>query len=202
MKCEIIRDLMPMYLDGLTSKESNEAIGEHLDGCEPCKEMLEQMKQETEVKTEEVKKKINPFRKVNRKIKMYVAATLVVCIAFGGAFWAAFVKGWAVEPEDITMDVVLEGEKLWLQFELQNGHVLDAWGMEDQFETQIGLKQMLQFPGDDRGDHPGQFDYSIHLEGLKEMMKQEEMMEYPITVDYGKVQVVYTMGELLEMAQK
>ena len=28
MKCEIIRDLFPSYIDGLTSKESNEAVEE------------------------------------------------------------------------------------------------------------------------------------------------------------------------------
>ena len=26
MKCEIIRDLLPLYIDGLTSKESNQEI--------------------------------------------------------------------------------------------------------------------------------------------------------------------------------
>ena len=61
MKCEIIRDLMPLHLDGLTSEESDQAIKEHLNGCEPCKEILEQMKQETEVKPEEVKKEESVF---------------------------------------------------------------------------------------------------------------------------------------------
>lgn len=208
MKCEIIRDLMPLYLDGLTSEESNKAIGEHLDGCESCKEMLEQMKQETTVKTEETKKKINPFRKFNRKIKMYVAATLVVCVAFGGAFWKAFVKGWEVNPEDITMDVVLEDEQLWLQFELKNGHVLNVWGMSDQFDTQIGLKQMLHCPGDNRGEYPGRFEFGIDLQWLQDGIltegatDQETVMGYPVTIDYGKEKVTYTLAELLEMAEE
>lgn len=30
MKCEIIRDLLPLYIDGLTSKESNQEIEKHL----------------------------------------------------------------------------------------------------------------------------------------------------------------------------
>ena len=33
MKCEIIRDLLPSYLDELTSAESNQAIEEHLQEC-------------------------------------------------------------------------------------------------------------------------------------------------------------------------
>ena len=30
MKCEMIRDLLPLYIDGLTSKESNQEIEKHL----------------------------------------------------------------------------------------------------------------------------------------------------------------------------
>ena len=33
MKCEVIRDLFPSYIDGLTSEESNELIEEHLEEC-------------------------------------------------------------------------------------------------------------------------------------------------------------------------
>ena len=46
MKCEIIRDLLPSYIDGLTSRESNEAIEEHLTGCIECREMLLEMRKD------------------------------------------------------------------------------------------------------------------------------------------------------------
>ena len=41
MKCEIIRDLLPSYLDELTSAESNQAIEEHLQECKDCRKHLE-----------------------------------------------------------------------------------------------------------------------------------------------------------------
>ena len=44
MKCEIIRDLFPSYIDGLTSEESNEAVEEHLEKCKECRDYLEAMK--------------------------------------------------------------------------------------------------------------------------------------------------------------
>ena len=47
MKCEIIRDLLPSYVDGLTSGESDRAIEEHLKDCGDCREYLEEMKQES-----------------------------------------------------------------------------------------------------------------------------------------------------------
>lgn len=38
MKCETIRDLLPLCLDGLASEESRREVEEHLAGCPACRE--------------------------------------------------------------------------------------------------------------------------------------------------------------------
>ena len=43
--CELIQDLFPSYIDGLTSEVTNQKIQEHVEECEPCKEMLCDMQQ-------------------------------------------------------------------------------------------------------------------------------------------------------------
>lgn len=43
MKCEIIRDLLPSYADGLTSRASNEAVEEHLEQCIDCRKYYKEM---------------------------------------------------------------------------------------------------------------------------------------------------------------
>lgn len=43
MKCEIIRDLLPSYIDNLCSSESQEAIQQHLLQCPLCQKYLEEM---------------------------------------------------------------------------------------------------------------------------------------------------------------
>lgn len=40
ISCEIIKDLLPLYHDGVCSKESNEMVEEHLSDCENCKAEL------------------------------------------------------------------------------------------------------------------------------------------------------------------
>ena len=40
MNCEIVRDLLPLYEDGLCSEESRKAVEEHLKTCEACREAL------------------------------------------------------------------------------------------------------------------------------------------------------------------
>lgn len=44
VRCNIIRDLLPSYVDEITSEESNQMIEEHFKGCEACKETYESLK--------------------------------------------------------------------------------------------------------------------------------------------------------------
>lgn len=38
IKCKVIEDLLPLYVDGLTSNESNQMVEEHLNTCHECRE--------------------------------------------------------------------------------------------------------------------------------------------------------------------
>lgn len=43
MKCDIVRDLLPTYIDGLCSNESENIIEQHLKQCEGCKRYYDNM---------------------------------------------------------------------------------------------------------------------------------------------------------------
>lgn len=204
MKCEIIRDLLPVYIDKLTSEESNREIEAHMKGCEECRAVLKEM--ETEIQKEEPmeSRNIQPFRKVNQKMKKVIQTAVVCCLTLAilaGAFVKTFIKGWAVSPQELQMEISEENGYLGLNFELTNGRVLNAWGMGDSLEFRLGLKQMLKLPGDDRGESINCFEYGIGLEGIQEEWG-ENWKEYPVTIDYGKEIREYTIGELLEMAEQ
>ncbi len=44
VKCAVINDLLPLYVDDVLSKESRELVEEHIKECESCRKMLENMK--------------------------------------------------------------------------------------------------------------------------------------------------------------
>lgn len=46
MRCEIIKDLLPSYLDDLCSEESKKAVEEHLEQCSACQNTLSGMRGE------------------------------------------------------------------------------------------------------------------------------------------------------------
>ena len=45
LPCEIVMDLLPSYVDKLTSEMSTESVEEHLKECEKCQTVLEEMKE-------------------------------------------------------------------------------------------------------------------------------------------------------------
>ena len=40
------------------------------------------------------------------------------------------------------------------------------------------------------------------MEWMREGGETEDIMEYPVVIDYGKEKMTYTLGELLEIAEK
>lgn len=251
MKCEIIRDLLPSYLDGLTSQESNMEIETHMEDCELCSEVLQQMQKELETKEEKDKRKINPFRKFNRRMKGAVAAAVAVCICLGGAGWKVFGRGFAIDPETVTMDVHREENILYLDFTLLHSGSVHYGTMYDNTSADIALRRVWKLPFD---ESTKEFQWGIDLNVLEigsgekvtvamnngslEVAKaadaenvtiqngdagstailmfregdtavsvtsadaEKALEEYVVSVDYGKETMVYTMAELLEMAEK
>ena len=80
--CNIIKDLLPSFVDEICSEDSKNLIYEHIQSCEQCKEFLESMKkplQSVELSVEKDKLKAQkPFKKIN---KMHRIRIIIVAIA-------------------------------------------------------------------------------------------------------------------------
>ena len=84
MKCEIIQDLLPSYIDGLTSEASNQEIEKHIEHCDTCRGFLQGMKKS--IATNAVELEDTSFMQMIRRIKRVnfeksiLAVAVVVCI--------------------------------------------------------------------------------------------------------------------------
>lgn len=88
LNCDIVRDLLPSYVDGLTSETTNEAINEHLKECPQCTEVLQRMK-EPEKTDRETKAEVNYLKKVRRRSLQkgfIVCAVLIIIAILAGSF--------------------------------------------------------------------------------------------------------------------
>ena len=69
-KCKIVQDLLPNYIDKLTSEETNSFVKKHLEECNECHEIIENMKKDFEKERNELNKKtIKYAKKYKRKVK-------------------------------------------------------------------------------------------------------------------------------------
>lgn len=84
-KCEIVRDLIPLYIDNISSDDSSELIERHCKECPECQNYLNSAKEEikTNSQNEETAKKITQSLNKQRKSKIikraFIASFLIVC---------------------------------------------------------------------------------------------------------------------------
>mgnify|MGYP001624069821 CR=1 FL=1 len=89
--CFLIRDLLPSFIDGITSKETNKIVEEHLQECTECKNSYEDMEKELNIsETLETKKKIKIFKKINHKIRTLQIIILIILVFLFGTVLTKF----------------------------------------------------------------------------------------------------------------
>ena len=64
IKCSVIQDLLPLYVDEVVSDDTKSLVNEHLLTCERCKHEYEQMKGTLYVPIEN---KATLFSKINKR---------------------------------------------------------------------------------------------------------------------------------------
>lgn len=49
MNCAVIKDLIPLYIDGCCSEESKKIVKEHIENCTSCKQLFDEMNAPTDI---------------------------------------------------------------------------------------------------------------------------------------------------------
>lgn len=85
-ECKLVQDLLPNYIEKLTSEESEKIIGEHLKECLECKKILENMQNDIVLKSkEQCKKETKYMKKYSNRLKifrLFGLTLLVILLAF------------------------------------------------------------------------------------------------------------------------
>lgn len=89
--CNLIEDLLPLYVEGLVSEETKKEIEEHLQKCDKCSEILKSIKKNEEIIIEEQKdnssKEVKCIKNIKRKMMFkIVMAVLVTAISIISVF--------------------------------------------------------------------------------------------------------------------
>jgi len=136
MKCEIIKDLLPSYVDELTSQESNEEIEAHLEYCPECREYLGEIRKEIEVDKAEKDENIEIFIKVKEKTVQIIICVIMIVVVIAsivyGKWEAKYINGRSITSDEVNVSLKEEEGIKMLVFEPKNedvvflmGHTLD-----------------------------------------------------------------------------
>lgn len=101
MSCNIIEDLLPLYVDDMVSEDSRKLVEEHLKECPSCWKMQEEMVKENRLSaagnrsnSEKTNKtEAEPLKKIRRRIRkkriasVILAVILVVAAGGIGHYW-------------------------------------------------------------------------------------------------------------------
>lgn len=81
MNCNIIKDLLPSFIDGICSQDSCKVVEEHLQQCEECrkyKEIIEQSTNAIQILPNEVTVAKAPFKKINKKRRIQIVLSILL----------------------------------------------------------------------------------------------------------------------------
>ncbi|MBE5992391.1 MAG: zf-HC2 domain-containing protein [Paenibacillaceae bacterium] len=99
LDCNIVRDMLPLFIENLTSEDSNNAIHQHLKQCEYCSKYLENIQKPIDCPIVP-KKEIDYMRKVKHSFKQrtYILSGVITifCIILIGIFLRLFIIGTPV----------------------------------------------------------------------------------------------------------
>ena len=81
--CKIVQDLLPNYIENLTSEETNTFIEEHLTECDNCKKIYESMKKDYKIENEKRDgREVEYIKKYNKKMKVWKKFLLIALVIF------------------------------------------------------------------------------------------------------------------------
>ena len=93
ISCNVIQDIMPLYVDEIVSEDTKKLVEEHLKECEDCRKEMEKMRAKIILPN---KKKINQAEKelfqklkhrlINRRIAAAILGAILVCALLAGVY--------------------------------------------------------------------------------------------------------------------
>ena len=126
LSCNVIKDILPLYAEDMTSDDTKKLIECHLRSCEDCKNALAELKEKPEETNE---KKMAGLKRVSdgiKKTNLWTVATAVLLVITILASLTTFLTFpvWATAEETIEKVECLEDDRIKVYFTEQCAGVI------------------------------------------------------------------------------
>ncbi|GGP16962.1 zf-HC2 domain-containing protein [Oceanobacillus neutriphilus] len=125
MDHNVFKDLVPSYIENLTSEETNKLMEEHMEQCEECREYLEDMQEDlltdrtNEQKDE--KRNIDYLKKVRsknrKKIFVITGSLLALFLVLAIGYHFLFVHMWIADESNVQTSIQQQDNTVTLTFQ-------------------------------------------------------------------------------------
>lgn len=138
LPCAVVEDLLPAYMEGLTSEETRQAVEAHLASCPACAAKRAAMGAEEGPSPEEAAetaREVDYLKAVRRRSRRRVAAAVLGTLLVLTAAFAAkvFVIGTPLNPDGVAVDTQEEDGVLQVGISsLGSGNAFWGWKVENQ----------------------------------------------------------------------
>ena len=170
LTCAVVRDLLPSFVEGLTSEETNRAVESHLSVCPDCAARRDAMAAPAEPaekaeQSREVDYLKTVRRKSGRRIVLAIACTLAVILA--GVALKLFVIGEPASREGMSWSMRCDETAMDLRvYSTWSGVAYCRWDLKNNDGiVRLTAKQVLPSLLYDSADHRER----IPLEGVREV---------------------------------
>ncbi|MGE7094314.1 zf-HC2 domain-containing protein [Lysinibacillus sp. NPDC048646] len=128
IKCTIIQDLLPLYVDEVVSDDTKEIVEAHFQQCENCKKDFEAMKQVVYIPVEKEVSTIKSIQRKWRSKKLIISGTSIVLTAalLFGAFHFIFHYDSVIPYKEDLIKVETQQDKLVSHYYALSYYALNA----------------------------------------------------------------------------
>lgn len=159
LTCGVVRDLLPSYVEGLTSPESNAAVERHLSGCPDCAQLRAALVGAPKQAAPEDAKEVDYLKKVNRRGWRRVAAAVAVTALLFAVGVAAklFLIGTPIQTQGMSWVISTDvpGQLDIRVYSIWSGTACRQWETEQEPEgiVRVTCRQVLPSPLSNSGDY-------------------------------------------------
>lgn len=131
--CDIIKDLLPLYLDNVCSEDSRKAVEEHIATCENCRRELEAYRSDitaADNEGEEVIKKLSSHWKKTKRTSLLTGILFMAVLIVAGI--SALLYSFSerpVKPQEVAVEELSILKNTNIYFTLRVSEKVNADGM-------------------------------------------------------------------------
>lgn len=183
LPCEVVKDLLPSYVEQLTSDVTNELVKEHVEDCADCKGTLEAMNQQgmDYAKEQETaqEKEIDFLKKTRKRTRRIVIGGLVAAfLLFCGLMFAdMFLIGDPIGSESVYCRAQVYGNVLEIESTMTDSARVPSDIMFEEKEPgiiNVSYKAVLCSPWNNRGTMTA--EYASKAEQIRQVKVNDRII--------------------------